>query len=265
MYLVPAKCTQCGGNIIIDDTKRTVICEFCKTIYVSEKIIDNSVDNNKVSRATYSTTQINNNTYETLIKNGFSYLESEDYDSAAKIYLKIIKEYPDVYDGYAGLILSLTKNLKLDDTSQRDRILELHKKMDYYRTIKKVYYDQLTEKVDCYCKRLDIVKRLDKAKSTQEILKMQIEKHNKELGSCLRLAIVDAVMLLSVWLWFLSLDPSFQDLIPLGCIYMFIAIPFFVLVPVYAFYRNKKIIAEVSPKYSDICNKVQILESELNP
>ena len=48
MGLIAAKCTQCGANIQIDDTKEAGICEFCGTAFITEKAINNyniSMDN----------------------------------------------------------------------------------------------------------------------------------------------------------------------------------------------------------------------------
>ena len=41
MAFIPAKCTQCGANIEVDDTKEAGICKFCGTAYVTEKAITN--------------------------------------------------------------------------------------------------------------------------------------------------------------------------------------------------------------------------------
>lgn len=41
MALVAAKCTQCGANIEIDNTKETGICQYCGTAFITEKAINN--------------------------------------------------------------------------------------------------------------------------------------------------------------------------------------------------------------------------------
>ena len=41
MGFVAAKCTQCGANIEVDDTKEAGICKFCGTAFVTEKAINN--------------------------------------------------------------------------------------------------------------------------------------------------------------------------------------------------------------------------------
>ncbi len=52
MPLVEAKCTQCGANIEVDDTKEAGICKVCGTAFITEKAITN-----------YSTYISNNNKF----------------------------------------------------------------------------------------------------------------------------------------------------------------------------------------------------------
>ncbi len=41
MGFIPAKCTQCGANITVDDTQDAGVCEYCGTAFVTEKAINN--------------------------------------------------------------------------------------------------------------------------------------------------------------------------------------------------------------------------------
>ena len=41
MALIPAKCTQCGANIEVDDTHEAGICKYCGTAFITEKAINN--------------------------------------------------------------------------------------------------------------------------------------------------------------------------------------------------------------------------------
>lgn len=41
MGFIPARCTQCGAEINVDDTKDAGICEHCGTPFVTEKVIKN--------------------------------------------------------------------------------------------------------------------------------------------------------------------------------------------------------------------------------
>lgn len=52
MPLVAAKCTQCGANIEVDDTKEAGICKYCGTAFITEKAINN-----------YNTYITNNNSF----------------------------------------------------------------------------------------------------------------------------------------------------------------------------------------------------------
>lgn len=52
MPLVPAKCTQCGANIEVDETKEAGICQHCGTAFITEKAITN-----------YNTYITNNNSF----------------------------------------------------------------------------------------------------------------------------------------------------------------------------------------------------------
>lgn len=53
MALVPAKCTQCGGNIEVDATKEAGMCPHCGTAFITERVIKN-----------YNTVVNNTNNYE---------------------------------------------------------------------------------------------------------------------------------------------------------------------------------------------------------
>ena len=46
MALIPAKCTQCGANIIIDDTKEVGQCQYCGLSFIIEKTVNNYTINN---------------------------------------------------------------------------------------------------------------------------------------------------------------------------------------------------------------------------
>lgn len=41
MPLVPCKCTNCGANLQVDNTKDAAICEFCGSAFIVEKAINN--------------------------------------------------------------------------------------------------------------------------------------------------------------------------------------------------------------------------------
>ena len=48
MALVPAKCTQCGGQVEVDDSKEAGICKHCGMPFITEKAITNYVTRWKI-------------------------------------------------------------------------------------------------------------------------------------------------------------------------------------------------------------------------
>lgn len=58
MGLVPAKCTQCGANIEVDETREAGICQYCGTAFITEKAICN-----------YNVTVVNNNDFNGAVVN----------------------------------------------------------------------------------------------------------------------------------------------------------------------------------------------------
>lgn len=52
MALKPAICTQCGGQIEVDDSKEAGICQFCGTAFITEKVINKYVTQNNFAGAT---------------------------------------------------------------------------------------------------------------------------------------------------------------------------------------------------------------------
>ena len=49
MPLVPCKCTNCGANLQVDNTKDAAVCEFCGSAFVVEKAINNYNVTNHIS------------------------------------------------------------------------------------------------------------------------------------------------------------------------------------------------------------------------
>lgn len=52
MPLVSAKCTSCGANLEVDNTKDAAICPYCNTAYIVEKAINNYNITNNISANT---------------------------------------------------------------------------------------------------------------------------------------------------------------------------------------------------------------------
>lgn len=85
MPLVPAKCTQCGANITVDDSKDAAICEFCGTAFVTEKAINNYHITNNVNISN-ATINIAGASVENLILRAEQFEAQGDYEKAKEYY-----------------------------------------------------------------------------------------------------------------------------------------------------------------------------------
>lgn len=89
MALIPAKCTQCGATIKVDDTKEAGICESCGTAFITEKAINNfNVTNNiNVSNATINMV---GGDIDNLLVRAQQHEERGDYETAKEYYNRIL-------------------------------------------------------------------------------------------------------------------------------------------------------------------------------
>lgn len=87
MALVPAICTQCGGKILVDDTRDAGICEYCGTAFVTEKVINNYQSTINVENATINVTGVG---LENLLLRAKSFEENNNRDEAIKYYNKVL-------------------------------------------------------------------------------------------------------------------------------------------------------------------------------
>lgn len=118
MGLVAAKCTQCGANIEVDDTKEAGICKHCGTAFITEKAINNYttnitnhiVNNNNFAGANV-TIQNDVEDVEQLIKRATTFETLNEFDKSLKVYCEITSKYPMDYRGWLGIIISETKDM----------------------------------------------------------------------------------------------------------------------------------------------------------
>lgn len=218
MPLVPAKCTECGGEIEVNNEKKLGVCKHCGQPFVVEEAINNyNTYNNYNTTNNYNDGSIVNivegESKETLLKNAEIALKIENYDLAKENFEILTKRYPDEYKGWWGLIQSITKNftyydLSIDELNQfysysiklasDDVIVELKKQYKEYLYIysksglklqhltlnktKQEYsesYDQIKEKIETLDKKHnDFLKEFNDEK---EKLKKEIAEMEKEI------------------------------------------------------------------------------------
>lgn len=118
MAMIAAKCTQCGANIQVDDTKEAGICESCGTAFVTEKAINNYntyvTNNNNFSGANINVTSDN---LEQLVERAETFIRLEEFNKAENVYKEIIEKYPMDYRGWLGKVIAETKNFSNITTS----------------------------------------------------------------------------------------------------------------------------------------------------
>lgn len=89
MPFVQAKCTQCGANIQVDNTKEAGICEFCGTAFITEKSINNYNLTNNINVAK-ATINITGSDIDNLLLRAKQYEEIGDGDKACEYYNRVL-------------------------------------------------------------------------------------------------------------------------------------------------------------------------------
>lgn len=100
MGLVAAKCTQCGANIEVDDTKEAGICKYCGTAFITEKAINNY--NISAEKVIINGENINISNYdiESALKAVDKLIRGKLFDDAEQIIKQIIEKNPYDYRGW---------------------------------------------------------------------------------------------------------------------------------------------------------------------
>jgi len=120
MSLVAAKCTQCGDNIEVDDSKEAGICKSCGTAFVTQKAINNYNITKNITKNIYGKEKTE---AEEFIANGDVFLSLKDYGKAWKAFAQAAEASPSDYKCWFGLAKSATKNFTdLTDLSHKENL-----------------------------------------------------------------------------------------------------------------------------------------------
>lgn len=97
MGLVAAKCTECGANIEVDDTKEAGICKYCGTAFITEKAINNyNITNNyNIKNAVINIQSVN---VDNLKKLGDEKIQSPNYPFQMDNYVKAQEYFSKVLE-----------------------------------------------------------------------------------------------------------------------------------------------------------------------
>ncbi len=94
-----AKCTSCGASIEVDETHDAGICPYCKTAFVTEKVINNYISNTTTNISNTFTKIVNGKTEyegEEEFARGLSFLKLNKFWDARLQFAKAIKKSPDI-------------------------------------------------------------------------------------------------------------------------------------------------------------------------
>lgn len=94
--MISAKCTQCGANIMVDDSKEAGICEFCGTAFITEKVIKNYNTTNNINIANVNIT-VNGVDIAGKISAAEKLINNELIGEGRQMLINITKEYPEDY------------------------------------------------------------------------------------------------------------------------------------------------------------------------
>ena len=100
MPLVSAKCTNCGANLEVDNTKDAAICPYCGTPYIVEKAINNYIINTPAITVEGATIVMNNEDADSLYNKYKVFLSLNEKERASEVLTKLIEKYPADYRGW---------------------------------------------------------------------------------------------------------------------------------------------------------------------
>lgn len=184
MGLVAAKCTQCGANIEIDDSKEAGICKYCGTAFITEKAINNYKINAEKVIVNSDNVNISSYDIESALVAVEKLIKGELYDDAKKMIREIIDNCPYDYRGWWQMAL-LEYNQEgywFDDNKNYKKALALADAPEIIKEYRDAEYKRICEEgknILEFCKNPDLSK-LDNIYNIHSY-KMQYENNNLAL------------------------------------------------------------------------------------
>ena len=94
MAMVAAKCSECGASIEVNDSRREGYCPFCGTKYVTQDIIQNTINNNYVTNNIDTAVIQGGDTIDALYERFEAYIKLGDMSSSAKVVGEMREKFP---------------------------------------------------------------------------------------------------------------------------------------------------------------------------
>ena len=119
MPLTDARCTNCGGRLVVDDSKDAAICPYCKTAYVVRDAINyyNSytTNNYSVDKLYADTVNINNTrSADERLGAAEQYMKFRDFQHAAEIFREVCESDPQDPRCWMGLARARSQELNAE-------------------------------------------------------------------------------------------------------------------------------------------------------
>jgi len=199
MPLVAAKCTNCGANLEVDNSKDAAICPYCGTAYIVEKAITKYQLEVKTVNIYNSTSESEAVTVEALIQRMKMLLEDSKWDEADKYCDRILDIEPENSNAYIGKLMVACRAKQFDDL--KDSEIPLNGTSEYSRALQYIPDSQknkLMEYAAIAQNRYDEKRKKDEREKNNRIY---LEARNFNLGcgiEALVLAIVNIVIIIAV-------------------------------------------------------------------
>lgn len=94
MAMVAAKCSECGASIEVNDARREGYCPFCGTKYVTQDIIQNTINNNYVTNNIGTAVIQGGDTIDAMYERFEAYIKLGDLSSSAKVVGEMREKFP---------------------------------------------------------------------------------------------------------------------------------------------------------------------------
>lgn len=109
MPLVSATCLGCGGTLMVDDQNETAVCQYCGTLFIVEKAINNYNTYNSYNFDNAEVHIYNEQSFEKKLSNAETFLTvHRDFEKAYIIFEQIANESPKDYRGWWGKVRAFT-------------------------------------------------------------------------------------------------------------------------------------------------------------
>lgn len=114
MSLLQARCTNCGGELTVDDTKKAAVCQFCGEAFIVEEAVNNYITNhitnntvnNNIGDGAVVNVYENAKSIPALLERVMQFLEDKDWDSADKYCEEILDMDPKNAQAYLGKLMA---------------------------------------------------------------------------------------------------------------------------------------------------------------